>query len=83
MSGMQPTPPHTVARCQLLLKHSRSQLQPSPREQGLMGGELRLLDRQLQRLQQRRLRIALFGRVGVGKSSLCLLYTSPSPRDRG
>ena len=31
---------------------------------------MRLLDRQLQRLQQRRLRIALFGRVGVGKSSL-------------
>ena len=34
------------------------------------GGQLRLLDRQLQRLQQRRLRIAVFGRVGVGKSSL-------------
>ena len=70
MSGMQPTPPHTVERCQLLLEHWRSQLQLSPRDQGLLGGELRLLDRQLQRLQQRRLRIALFGRVGVGKSSL-------------
>ena len=31
---------------------------------------MQLLDRQLQRLQQRHLRIALFGRVGVGKSSL-------------
>ena len=94
MSGMQPTPPHTVERCKLLLEHWRSQLQLSPRDQGLLGGELRLLDRQLQRLRQRRLRIALFGRVGVGKSSLinalirrpllatdCLLYTSPSPRD--
>ena len=70
MSGMQPTPPHTVERCQLLLEHWRSQLQLSPRDQGLLGGELRLLDRQLQRLQQRHLRIALFGRVGVGKSSL-------------
>ena len=70
MSGMQPTPPHTVERCQLLLEHWRSQLQLSPRDQGLLGGELQLLDRQLQRLQQRRLRIALFGRVGVGKSSL-------------
>ena len=70
MNGMQPTPPHTVERCQLLLEHWRSQLQLSPRDQGLLGGELRLLDRQLQRLQQRRLRIALFGRVGVGKSSL-------------
>ena len=70
MSGMQPTPPHTVERCQLLLEHWRTQLQLSPRDQGLLGGELRLLDRQLQRLQQRRLRIALFGRVGVGKSSL-------------
>ena len=70
MSWMQPTPPHTVKRCQLLLEHWRSQLQLSPRDQGLLGGELRLLDRQLQRLQQRRLRIALFGRVGVGKSSL-------------
>ena len=70
MSGMQPTPPHTVERCQLLLEHWRSQLQLSARERGLLGGELQLLDRQLQRLQQRRLRIALFGRVGVGKSSL-------------
>ena len=70
MSGMHPTPPHTVERCQLLLEHWRSQLQLSPRDQGLLGGELQLLDRQLQRLQQRRLRIALFGRVGVGKSSL-------------
>ena len=70
MSGMQPTPPHTVERCQLLLEHWRSQLQLSPRDQGLLGGQLQLLDRQLQRLQRRHLRIALFGRVGVGKSSL-------------
>ena len=70
MSAMQPTPPHTVDRCQLLLECWRNQLQLSARERGLLGGDLRLLDRQLQRLQQRQLRIALFGRVGVGKSSL-------------
>ncbi|MBM5799251.1 MAG: DUF697 domain-containing protein [Cyanobacteria bacterium K_DeepCast_35m_m2_023] len=35
-----------------------------------MGGQLRLVDAQLARLQQRRLRLAVFGRVGVGKSSL-------------
>lgn len=70
MNGMQPTPPHTIERCQLLLEQWHSQLQLSPRDQGLLGGQLQLLDRQLQRLQQRHLRIALFGRVGVGKSSL-------------
>ena len=70
MRGMQPTPPHTVERCQVLLERWRNQLQLSAKERGLLGGDLRLLDRQLQRLQQRRLRIALFGRVGVGKSSL-------------
>ena len=42
----------------------------SKREQGLLGGQLQQLDRQLQRLEQRRLRVAVFGRVGVGKSSL-------------
>ena len=70
MSGMQPTPPPTVERCQVLLERWRNQLQLSAKERGLLGGDLRLLDRQLQRLQERRLRIALFGRVGVGKSSL-------------
>ena len=70
MNGMQPTPPHTIERCQLLLEQWHSQLQLSPRDQGLLGGQLQLLDRQLQRLQRRHLRIALFGRVGVGKSSL-------------
>ena len=48
----------------------RSQLDLTPREQGLLSGALRLLDLQLQRLDSHRLRIAVFGRVGVGKSSL-------------
>ena len=62
--------PSTSERCRLLLARWRDDLRLSPREQGLLRGELNLLDQQLQRLQQRRLRIAVFGRVGVGKSSL-------------
>ena len=62
--------PSTSERCRLLLEQWRRELRLSPREQGLLRGELSLLDRQLQRLDQRSLRIAVFGRVGVGKSSL-------------
>lgn len=62
--------PATPERCRLLLKQWRSQLQLSGREQSQLGGQLQALDHQLDRLQQRRLRVAVFGRVGVGKSSL-------------
>ena len=62
--------PSSVERCQLLLQQWRTGLVLSMREQGLLRGELNLLDRQLRRLQERSLRIAVFGRVGVGKSSL-------------
>lgn len=48
----------------------REGLQLSRREQSVLGPELQGLDRQLQRLQERQLRVAVFGRVGVGKSSL-------------
>ena len=68
-AGSGPPPP-TVVRCRELLDQWRRSLQLSQREQGLLGGELVQLDRQLQRLQQHTLRIAVFGRVGVGKSSL-------------
>jgi len=54
----------------LLLTHWRQGLQLSNRERSLLGGSLQLLDGQLQRLNALRLRIAVFGRVGVGKSSL-------------
>ena len=64
------TSPGTSERCQLLLDQWRSELRLSPRERTILRGELTLLDRQLQRLDQRWLRIAVFGRVGVGKSSL-------------
>ena len=59
-----------MVRCRELLDQWRRSLRLSQREQGLLGGELVQLDRQLQRLQQHTLRIAVFGRVGVGKSSL-------------
>ena len=64
------TSPGTSERCQLLLNQWRSELRLSHRERTILRGELTLLDRQLQRLDQRWLRIAVFGRVGVGKSSL-------------
>lgn len=67
---MRVAAPPTVERCSQMLQTWRRMLRLNAREQGLLGGELRLLDRQLQRLQQRELRIAVFGRVGVGKSSL-------------
>jgi small GTP-binding protein len=54
----------------LLLTHWRQGLQLSNRERSLLAGSLQLLDGQLQRLNALKLRIAVFGRVGVGKSSL-------------
>ncbi|MEY3930135.1 MAG: hypothetical protein RLZZ516_1845 [Cyanobacteriota bacterium] len=57
-------------RCALLLQAWRSELRLSERERSALAPELQALDRQLQALQQRTLRVAVFGRVGVGKSSL-------------
>jgi small GTP-binding protein len=57
-------------RARLLLERWRASLQLSGREAGLLAGELAAVDRQLLRLAGRRPRIAVFGRVGVGKSSL-------------
>ena len=62
--------PAIPERCQSLLDQWRRQLQLSGREQSQLAGQLLALDRQLGRLQQRSLRVAVFGRVGVGKSSL-------------
>ncbi len=63
-------PPASIDRCWQLLQRWRGELQLTRREQGVLAGSLVVLDRQLLRLRQRRLRIAVFGRVGVGKSSL-------------
>jgi GTP-binding protein Era len=62
--------PSTPQRCRLLLHQWRRQLSLTPREQSLLAGALAGLDRQLQRLEQGQVRLAVFGRVGVGKSSL-------------
>jgi small GTP-binding protein len=63
-------PPQIPERCLQLLVRWRSALALSPRERSALGPELDGLDRQLGRLRERRLRVAVFGRVGVGKSSL-------------
>ena len=63
-------PPSTAERCELLLGEWRSGLRLSDRERSGLAPELQGLDQQLQALRQRRLRVAVFGRVGVGKSSL-------------
>ena len=70
MTAMVTMPPATTERCRLLLQRWRQDLRLTRREQGLLRGELTLLDRQLQRLEHNVLRLAVFGRVGVGKSSL-------------
>ena len=62
--------PSTAERCELLLGEWRSGLRLSDRERSALGPELHALDQQLLALKQRRLRVAVFGRVGVGKSSL-------------
>ena len=62
--------PSTTERCLTLLQTWRSQLQLNRREQTVLAGSIRSLDLQLDRLSNRNLRIAVFGRVGVGKSSL-------------
>ena len=66
-AGRQPA---STERCCQLLDRWRSQLTLNAREQGLLAGSLAVLDRQLNRLQNGHLRIAVYGRVGVGKSSL-------------
>ncbi|MYG37627.1 MAG: GTPase, partial [Synechococcus sp. SB0676_bin_10] len=61
-----------------LLERWRRRLALSPREHSRLGPHLRLVDRQLQRLARRRPRLVVFGRVGVGKSSV-LNALLPSP----
>ena len=65
-----PSTPSTPERCRLLLARWRQQLALSARERSVLAPELAALDQQLARLEAGRLRVAVFGRVGVGKSSL-------------
>jgi GTP-binding protein Era len=53
-----------------LLTRWRQALRLSPREREVLAPELAGLERQLQRLLERRPKVAVLGRVGVGKSSL-------------
>ena len=62
--------PENLAAIASPLQRWRAQLQLSGREQAVLGPELRSLDKQLQRFKQGTLRLSVFGRVGVGKSSL-------------
>ncbi len=66
MKEFQPT----ALNCHQLLSKWRENLQISYREKSLLKGELINLDKHIHRLNERRLRISVFGRVGVGKSSL-------------
>jgi GTP-binding protein Era len=63
-------PPPSAERTRLLLAPWRAGLELSGRERSQLAGPLHWLDGQLERLQRRCLRVAVFGRVGVGKSSL-------------
>jgi small GTP-binding protein len=62
--------PPAAERCRQLLARWRAGLVLSGREQAALAPELASLDRQLERLHRGRPRVAVFGRVGVGKSSL-------------
>lgn len=65
-----PPSPEIPERASLLLRQWRRQITLTARERAGLAAELQALDNQLERLEQRRLRLAVFGRVGVGKSSL-------------
>ena len=62
--------PSTPQRCKILLNDWRNHLGLTNREKNILSGELKTLDRQIKRLNKKHIRIAAFGRVGVGKSSL-------------
>ena len=59
-----------IASKATVLRLWKNQLNLTARERGLLNGALNTLDQQLRRLEENRIRIAVFGRVGVGKSSL-------------
>jgi len=63
-------PPPLAERARLLLDRWRGALLLTPREREALAAEWDALERQLRRLRERRPRLAVLGRVGVGKSSL-------------
>ncbi|KGG15770.1 Membrane associated GTPase [Prochlorococcus sp. MIT 0603] len=60
----------TSESCSVLLKRWEKGLDLTCLEQKQLSGELKALNKQINRLSNRHIRIAAFGRVGVGKSSL-------------
>ncbi len=54
----------------MVIEEWRKNLTLTKREKFLLAGELKTLDKQILRLSQKHLRVAAFGKVGVGKSSL-------------
>ena len=67
---MKSQPSITPKYCQDLLVKWRGQLELSNREESQLSKELKSLDNQLEHFISRRIRVTVFGRVGVGKSSL-------------
>tara|TARA_Y100001968_G_scaffold239898_1_gene223414 strand:+ start:6052 stop:7380 length:1329 start_codon:yes stop_codon:yes gene_type:complete len=63
-------PLSTSKRCELLLTEWRRQLILSNYEYSQLKNELNKLDGQIKRLKANHVKIAVFGKVGVGKSSL-------------
>jgi small GTP-binding protein len=59
-----------MERALLLLDRWRDELRLKPREREVLSAEWSALERQIQRLEERRPKVAVLGRVGVGKSSL-------------
>jgi small GTP-binding protein len=57
-------------RARLLLNRWRAALRLTPHERAALAEEWTALERQLERLERRRPKVAVLGRVGVGKSSL-------------
>ena len=58
------------ATCSLLLKEWKRSLNLTHLEETKLSGEIKALAQQFDRLSKRHIRITVFGRVGVGKSSL-------------
>ena len=60
----------TTGYCEDLLAKWRKDLDLSNKEKSQLQKELKTLDSQLERFSSKKVRVAVYGRVGVGKSSL-------------
>ena len=60
----------TAKDCSLMLREWEKNLKLTCLEKSQLAGELKTLNRQINRLINRHIRLTVFGKVGVGKSSL-------------